>query len=193
MKRALVEVLDRKVASAQCRQQVDLSLAEQIVPFTLELCVRLLLEHDDDISRDDARRLVALPVELDLLSRFHSLVDVHLEHLSLRRRLLAVTRLATVLGIHHLACTLAFVARLLDLLHHWPELAQHHFDALTATRRARLHGAFLSASALARLADDGFGQRELLDFALVEILEGDADAVDEVLAATRSCTAAASA
>jgi hypothetical protein len=186
MQSPVVEVLDRKLASSQRRQEVDLGLTVQVIPLPLELLVGLLLHYNDDISGDDPRRLVALPRKLDLLTTPHPLVDVDLEHLSLADSLLAVASLAPILGVHHLARPLALVAWLLDLLHHRAELAEHDLDALPATRRAGGDRALLAATALAALANDGFRQGELLNLALVEVLEGDADAVDEVLSASRS-------
>jgi hypothetical protein len=118
----LVQVLDSKLSSTQCRQQVNLGLAVQVVSLSLESSVGLLLDRNDDISRDNTWRLVTLAIEPDLLSALHSLVDMDLEDLSLRVGLFAVTGLAPVLGVHHLSGTLAFVTRLLDLLDHGAKL-----------------------------------------------------------------------
>jgi hypothetical protein len=50
--------------------------------------VGLLLDNNNHISRYNARRLVRLAVELDLLARLHALVDVDLEDLALRNTFL---------------------------------------------------------------------------------------------------------
>lgn len=118
----LVQVLDSKLSTSQCRQQINLGLAVQVVSLSLESRVLLLLDRDDDISRNDSRSLITLSVEPDLLSTLHSLVDMNLQNLSLAVGLLSLTGLASVLGIHHLSSTLTFVTWLLDLLNHGTEL-----------------------------------------------------------------------
>ena len=154
-----IEVLDRKLASSERRQEVNLCLTEEIIPLSLEPRVRLFFEHDDHISRHDPRRLIALPVEFDLLARFHPLVDMDLQHLPLRIRLLPIACLAPVFRVHHLACPLALIARLLNLLHHRSELTKHHLDTLSAARCAGLDRALLAASTFTGLADNRFRKR----------------------------------
>jgi hypothetical protein len=182
----LVQVLNQELSPSNSRQQVHLCLAEQIIPFPLESRVLLLLQHNHHISRLDPRTLVALAREPNLLPRLHPLVDVHLEHLALAVDLLAVTRLAPVFGVHHLPAALAFVTRLLDLLDHRTDLTEHHLDTLPAARCTGGDGALFAAAAFAGLADDRFGEGELLNLALVKVFQADGDSVDQVFAFLRS-------
>lgn len=186
MQHPVIQVLDGKVTTRNRRQQIHLCRTVQIIPLALEPIMLLLLHHNDHIARLHARGLITLPVEAHLVARPGPFVDVHIQHLALLRRLFAVAGLAAVLGVHHLARALALVTRLLDLLHHGSDLAKHDFDTLAATRGTGGDGALFAAAALAAFADGRFGEGELLVLALVEVFEGDGDAVNEVLAATGS-------
>ncbi len=179
-------MLDRKLATSKRRQQVHLGLAKQVVALALEPSVLLFLDDENDISRLDAGRLIALARKLDLVARLHALVNVHLEHLALGHGLFAIARLALVLGVDDLARAVTVAARLLDLLHHRAELAQDDAHALAVAGRALLDSALFAADAVARLAQDRLAQRQLLHLALVQVLEEDADAVHQVLAAARA-------
>lgn len=101
-------MLNGKFTATQCSQEIDFGLAEEVVALPLESGVGLLLDNNDDVTGNDTRGLIALAVEFDLLAALHSLVDVNLEDLPLRVGLLAVTSLASVLGVHHLAGSLTF-------------------------------------------------------------------------------------
>jgi hypothetical protein len=133
MNNSVVKMLNGEFSTTKGGKKVDFGLAEQVVTLSLETGVRLLLENNDDISSDNTRALVRFSLELDLLTRLHSFVDVNLQDLSLRVGLFAVTLLAPVLGVHHFSSTLALVTRLLDLLHHRAELSKHDLDTLTST------------------------------------------------------------
>jgi len=119
---SLVKVLDSKFSTSQCCQQIDLGFAVQVVSLSLESRVWLLLDRDNDISRDNSRSLIALAIEPNLLSTLHSLVDVDFENLSLAVGLFTLTSLTSILGVHHLSSTLTFVTWLLNLLDHGTEL-----------------------------------------------------------------------
>lgn len=112
---SLVEVNDGELSSSERGQEVDLLLHHEIVSPSLEVLVRLLLDRDDDVSWLESRRLVRLALEGDLLARLHALVDVDLEHLSLRVDLLPVALLASALGVNLLPRRVTVVTRLLDL------------------------------------------------------------------------------
>lgn len=134
---ALIEVLNGELSTAKGGQEVDLGLAEEVITLALEPGVLLLLDNNDDISRLNSRSLIALSLETNLLTRLHSFVNVDLEHLALRDRLLAVALLALVLGVDDLSSGVAVVARLLDLLHHGTKLTEHDLDTLTAASGTR--------------------------------------------------------
>lgn len=113
--RTLVEVEDRELSASEGGQEVDVDLGKQVVALPLERRVGLLLDDDDDVSRDRPRRLVRLASERDLLAALHSLVDVNLEHLALRDDLLGVADLALVLLVDDLSGSVTVVAGDLDL------------------------------------------------------------------------------
>ena len=147
-------MLNREFSTGQRSQKVDLGLAEQVVALALEPRVLLFLDDKDDISRLDARRLIALARELDLLAALHSLVDVHLEHFTFLLGFFAVALLASVLRVDDLTRSITVATRLLDLLHHRAELSKRDSNTLTVTRRTLLDGTLLSAESITALAQD---------------------------------------
>ena len=64
-----------------------------------------LLQNQNYISWFNARCLVSLSRECDLLSMFHAFVHMHLQKLSLLTYLVTLTLSAAVLLIYHLTCT----------------------------------------------------------------------------------------
>lgn len=184
-------MLNRKLPTSNRRQQIHLRLGIQIISLSLESRMFLFLDHNDHITRLHARRLITLAVEPHLMAGPGALVDMHIQHLPLLRRLFTVTRLASVFGVHHLPRTLTFVTRLLDLLHHRADLAEHDFVALAATGSTLGDGPFLAAVPFAAFANGRFGQGEFLGFAFVQVFERDADAVHEVFAPAGSLGSAA--
>lgn len=109
-----------------------------------------------------------------------------LEDLALVDNLLAVARLASVLGVNDLALAVTVATLLLDLLDHRAELAHDNLDALAVARVASLDGAFFAAFALALAAQDMLLQCELGHLALVQVLKRNLDPVHEILALARA-------
>lgn len=187
----LIKVLNGKVTTSQSSEEVNLGVVEQIVTLPLESRVRLLLNNDNNITRNGTRLLVGFASKLDLLTTLHTLVDVNLKHLPFLIGLLAATGLTSVLGVHHLTSTLTLGTGLLDLLHHRAKLTEHDLDTSTLTAGTGLNSALLATSAITGLTDNRLGKSELLDLALVEVFKGNGDSVNEVSAT--SGTAASSA
>ena len=171
-----------ELAARERREEIDLDLGVQVVSFPLEDCVRLLLDHNNDVSRLDSRALIRLSRERDRLPLLHSPIDKDLEHLALVDDLLAEAALAAILRVDDLALAVAVAARLLNLLDHRAELAEDDLDPLTVAALAALDGALLASLALALGAENVLLKRELGRLALVEVLERDLDPVHEVLA-----------
>lgn len=121
--RPVVQMLDSKLSTAKSSQEIDLDLRDEVRILTPEPVMRLLLNHDNHISRLSVRTLVALAGKLDRLAALHALVDVNLEELLLGDDLLAFARRAAVLHVDDLARAAALVARRLDLLDHGTHLA----------------------------------------------------------------------
>ena len=175
-------MLDGKRAAGQGRQQIHLGLVVQVIALSLEPRVGLLLDDKDDIAGDDVGPLVALAGKGDLLAVLHALVDRHVQHLALGDGLLAVALLAPVLFPDDLALAVAVWADGLEALDHGAHLAHHRLHAGSAAAVALLHGAFLSATAIALGAQHALLQGELGYLALVEVLETDFVDVDDVSA-----------
>ena len=173
-------MLDRELATCQGGEEVDFLLVEQVVFLAFEAVVRLLLDNNDHIAGGDARRLVALPTEVDGLAAAHALVDVHLEHLLLGHDLATIARLALVFVVDDLARARAVVARLLHLLDHRAHLSDDDAHTTPAAGCARAHRALLATLPTALDTDDIARERELRCLALVEVLERDMHAVNEI-------------
>ena len=96
--------------------------------------VRLLLKHNDDVTRNDSRGLISLTGKGDPLSVLHALVNVDLKNLALCFGLLALALLAAVLLLDGLALAIAVLADSLNLLHHArTNLSQANCGTLTLT------------------------------------------------------------
>ena len=156
MKSSFVEVHDREGTSSESGKKINFDFAEKVVSLALEQLVRLLLDHNDDISRFDSRCLIRLSVESDRLALLHSSVDVNLEYLSLVDNLLSVAVLASILRVDDFSLSVTIVARLLDLLNHGTELTKNDLDSLTFTRSTSLDRAFLSTFPFALSTEDVF-------------------------------------
>lgn len=166
-------MFNEDVSSSKRGNKVDLDAVEQIVTLALESLVRLLLDLENDITWLDTWLLVALTTELDLVAGLNTSVDVDVKNLSLNAGLLSVTLLAAVLVADGFSFSVAVWADSLEALDHWSHLAHHGLHTLTITASALLDGTFLSTSAVALGADDGFLQSELGDLSLVDIFQGD--------------------
>jgi hypothetical protein len=174
-------VLDINSAASQCCDEVDLGVVEEVVLPAGEARVGFLLNLEHDIAGKYARRLVALPAELDLGAALNSPVDVDVEDLAVDNSLLAEALLATILILDGLTLAIAVWAYRLEALDHGAHLAHHCLHALAITALALLDSALLAAAAVALGADDGALERQLGDLAAVDILERDlVDVVDRL-------------
>ena len=111
--------------------------------------VRLLLDDEDDVSRDNIRTLVTLSSKGNLLAILHSLVDVDVEDLAFGNGLLSVALLAPVLVANNLALAVTVGADGLEALNHRTHLAHHGLHTLTTTSSTLLDSALLAAAAVA--------------------------------------------
>lgn len=76
---------ESNLEAAQCFCEIDFELHKEILAAALKDGVILLLQDKDDISRLNARLLIAFASEGDFLIMTHALVNVHLsknQHLS---------------------------------------------------------------------------------------------------------------
>jgi hypothetical protein len=93
-----------------------------------------------------------------------------MEHLSLNDGLLAVALLASVAVTDDFSLTLAVGADGLEALDHRTHLAHHMLHAAAIAAGALLDGAFLTTSAFALGANDGFLKGELGNLSTVDVL-----------------------
>jgi hypothetical protein len=152
--------------------QVDLSGMNQVVPSSLEARVLLLFDLELYIARLDARNLIPLGLECNLMAIRNAAVNRHVEHLALNDGFLTLALLAAVFVAEDLTLALAVRADRLESLDHGSHLAHHHLHALAVAARASLYGTSLAAAAIAVGADDGLLQGQLRDLAVVDVLEG---------------------
>lgn len=173
-------MLYRELATRQRGQDINLDLRDQIVLLPLEPLMGLLLDDDDHISRLSRRRLITLPSKLNRLPTLHTLIDMNLQKLLLRKHLLSFTIRTSILCIDDLSRPRTLVARTLDLLDHWAHLAQRELDAPTITSPTGPYSTLLASFTLAFRADSITGQRQLRRLAFVQIFEGYVDTMDEI-------------
>ena len=166
-------MFNTKVTTAKGREQVDLSLVEEVVALAREAVVGLLLDFKDDVSRHDIGHLVTLTAELDLVAILDTLVDVDVKHLALHDGLLAAAALAAVLVADDLTLTVTVWADGLEALDHGTHLAHHALHTGTTTAGTRLDRTLLATAAIAARADDRLLQCQLRDLATVDILQVD--------------------
>mmetsp|Transcript_26906 Transcript_26906/g.83239 ORF Transcript_26906/g.83239 Transcript_26906/m.83239 type:complete len:370 (+) Transcript_26906:217-1326(+) len=182
--RAAVEVLHDALEAGEGLGEGDGALDEQVVALAGERVVGLLVENDDDVTREPhARDLVALARERDVIATLRAALDVDLEDLLLLDRLLAVARLAAVLGPEARALAVAVAALHLHLLDEArAELAGDELDAAPLALVALgVDTRLVGAAAVARRAEAVARDGELGGAAHVEVLERHGQLVHDVL------------
>ena len=179
-----VEVVDWDLHACECLGERDGSVNHEVRSFALEDWVRLLVEDDDDVTREPhTGDLVALTGEGDVVALLRALIDVHLEDLLVLKDLLAVAPLAAILGLAGDSAAVAARALDLHLLHkHRSELTGDVLRAGSVAVSACCVDAWLvGATAVALAAEAVTGDSELCNLSCVERLEWDGELVDDVL------------
>ena len=90
----------------------DVHLHDKVLAAPLEPVVGLLIEDDDDVTRLEARLLVTLAGEGDLLTVSHALVHLDLEDLPLTVDFSSIALFASQLGVNSLTLAVTFLHRL---------------------------------------------------------------------------------
>jgi hypothetical protein len=170
---ALVEVLDIDGATSESSDELDIALVKEVVFFSGETGVGLLLDLEDDVASLDARCLITVAAELDLGASANTTVDMNVEHLTVHNGLLSVALLAAILVLDDLTLAVAVGADGLESLDHGTHLAHHCLHTLTVTSSTPAHSALLASVTLALGADDGPLQGELGNLSAVYVLERD--------------------
>jgi hypothetical protein len=170
---AIIEMLNKDLTTTKSSQEVDFNTMEEVVVFALETGVRLLLDLELHISRENTRHLITFASEVDLMATLDTTVDMNMQHLALDDGLLAHALLAPVLISDGLTLTLAVGADSLEALNHRAHLSHHSLHTSTLTTWASSNSTLFASSTIARRADDGFLEGQLGDFASVDVLEGD--------------------
>lgn len=166
-------MLNADRATGQSREEVNLSMVEEIIVLALESLVRLLLNFEHHITGEDAGELVTLASELDLVAVLYAAVDVDVQDFALDGRLLSIATLAAILFPDHLTLTLAVRADCLEPLDHRTHLPHHCLHTGTTAARALAHGTLFSTTTVTCRADDRFLQGQLGNLASVDILQAD--------------------
>jgi hypothetical protein len=167
----VVEVLNVDLTTSKGGQKVDFAVVEEVITLALEAGVWLLLNLEYDISRLDARKLVAFPTELDLVAALNTAVDVDMQDLALDDSLLAVALLAPVLVTDDLALSLAVRADSLETLNHGAHLPHHVLHTAAIAASTLLDSTLLTADTVTLGANDRLLESKLGDLAAVDVLE----------------------
>jgi hypothetical protein len=179
-------MLNEDSPASQSSNEVDLCVVEQVVIATGKSGMRLLLDLEDNVARDNTGSLVALATELDLGAALDTAIDVNMENLAVDYSLLAHALLASVLVLDGLAFAVAVWADGLESLDHGTHLAHHGLHAVTVAPGASFYGTLLAAAAFALGADDRTLEGELGDLAAIDILEGYVVSVEDGLRLLRT-------
>lgn len=158
--------------TGQGSNQLNFTSVKQVIIFSGEACVRLLLNLENNVTSLNTGSLVTFASELDLGATLDTPVDMDVENLSVHGGLLAVALLAAILILDDFTFTIAVRADSLEALNHGAHLAHHSLHTSTIAARALANSAILSSKAVALGANDGSLQRKLGDLAAVDILEG---------------------
>ena len=100
---SIVQRLNCLLHTSQRLSQVDVHLDDEVLAASLELLVSFLVQDDNDVPWLQARFLVALAAECNLLAVLHSLVHLDLQDLPLPVHLPPVTFLTPQLGVDSLS------------------------------------------------------------------------------------------
>ena len=166
-----IQVRELFLVPKQSLLQRNVNVHVQVVLHALKHVVRLLLEHNNNITLQHVRYLLALSLVDNLLIVSHALVDIDHEGLWFENNLLAPTSRAVFLISAALAP--ALTARLLHLHLHEAHVLHNLFLAATFALRASLSLATLSTTALAFGAVDIPAHGHFLVCAIVELFQSD--------------------
>jgi hypothetical protein len=66
------------ISSRKGGEKIDFSVIKKIVVFPLESWMRLLLDFEHDVARQDTRHLITFTTEFDFVTAFHASIDMHM-------------------------------------------------------------------------------------------------------------------
>lgn len=113
-----VQMCYNEINTRQCLMKSNLLFHQKIGSLSLELLMRLLLSHNNDITWLNAWEFVSLSVESVLVVVGRTLVDLSFENLLLFDDLFAIAGFALIFFIDDFARAAALVARALRLTVH---------------------------------------------------------------------------
>mmetsp|Transcript_17022 Transcript_17022/g.25165 ORF Transcript_17022/g.25165 Transcript_17022/m.25165 type:complete len:270 (+) Transcript_17022:255-1064(+) len=173
---SVVHVSHHKIESTQTLRQRKFFVENNISALSFEDLVRLLLDHKNHVSRQNAGCFIRLFMESNFLPVFHPGGYIHFQHFSLFDDLLSHTFLALIFWMDHFPLSLALSASPLQLLHHsrrdLPDLNLH--PLAIAPGACFLRTNFSSASFTAgtySVPIDG----QTAGFAIIEVFQGNFD------------------
>ena len=109
---SIVKRFDCFLHPGESLSERDVHLHDKVLAAPLEPVVGLLIEDDDDVPRLEARLLVTLAGEGDLLTISHALVHLDLEDLPLTVDFSSIALFASQLGVNSLTLAVTFLHRL---------------------------------------------------------------------------------
>jgi len=178
-------MLDEDGAASKGCDEINLSVVEKIIVPTSEAGVGLLLNHEHNISRNNAWCLVSLAAELNLCAALDATVNMDVKNLPIDDSLLAAATLAAILVLEDLSLSIAVRAHRLEPLNHGAHLPHHRLHAVAIAASAPPDRSLLSSTAIALRADDGALQSQLRDLASINIFERDVVGVMDCLGLCR--------
>ncbi len=181
-KNTLIQLLDMKRAPSQSGHKRNILFVGEMGSRALEVLMILALQHDNNIAWNCIGRLVTFPRKGDLLPMLHALLHKHLQNLFFLTDLSTMTGSAAILVRDDFASTVTVGAGDLGLLDHGAHLADDELDTGAVTGGTGADAAGLATPAVAFFADDVSGEGEFGFLAEVEVLEGDVEGMDHVLA-----------
>ena len=165
-------MLDVDGATGKSGVEVDFCGVYEVVATAFESGMILLLDLERNVAGFNARVLITLALEIDLVAIWDATVDGNVEHFALNNSLLALALAAPILIANGFTFALAVGADGLETLNHGAHLAHHRLHSRTLAALASLDSPSFAASTLAFGAQDRLLKGKFGDFAIIDVLQG---------------------
>ena len=188
-----IEVCEHEIDTSEGLNERDFVFKEEIGALSLKLLVRLLLNHNHDVTWLLTGVFISLAMECVLAVVGRALVDHGLEHFLLLHHLLTLACFALVGIVDDFTLTTTIIARTLRLrVHAWAELGHPRDDTATTAGCALLHCTILATFAIANRADSLTVDGNLGCLARIDLLESALEWMHDGLALFGTCRATTS-
>ncbi|KAH3663342.1 hypothetical protein OGAPHI_005332 [Ogataea philodendri] len=173
-------MLDCKFSASKSGEKIDLGVIEQVLALSSEQWMFLLVNHENNVTRNDVWLLVTFSRENDSLTSLHSWIDVNLQDLSLVNDLLTLTGLTSVLWRDDVSFSVTNLTSGLESLDHRTHLSGDELHSHTVTGRTLLH--VLSTFTFTGSTKHGLVQSQLCGLSFVQLLQSAGDGVLDIFA-----------